>query len=119
MITGNTLASVFQNHSTYSTVEALCVPVLSQSLNPAIGRFDGEFAAVAFGGEKFVPMRRTILITVLDVEARRSDRLLSKGSRDDFRLNNGLRTTKTDGMEDDEGHFEPHNSLEETTEAKA
>lgn len=76
----------FQVHTADSTVEALCVPVLPQSLNPAIGRFDGEFAAVAFGGEKFVPMRRTILITVLNVEARRSNRLLAVEATEALRM---------------------------------
>ena len=107
---GKTL--VFSNHSTYSTVEALGVPVLPQSLNPAIGRFDGEFAAVAFGGEKFVPMRRAIRIAVLDVEARRSDGLLSKRSRHESEIKTGLRATKTDEIEDDD-------ASKETTKARS
>jgi len=76
----------FQVHSADSTVEALGVPVLPQSLYPAIGRFDGEFAAVAFGGEKFVPMRRAIRIAVLDVEARRSDGLLAVEATEALRM---------------------------------
>jgi len=67
-----------------STVEAFGVPVLPESLDPSVGRFDGEFAAVTFGGEQFVPVFRAILIPVLDVEARRADRLLAVEADETF-----------------------------------
>lgn len=52
-----------------STVEAFSVPVLPESLHPAVRGFDGELAAVALGREELVPVLRAILIPVLNVEA--------------------------------------------------
>jgi len=67
-----------------SAVEAFSVPILPESLDPSVGRFDGEFAAVTFGGKQFVPVFRAILIPVLDVKARRADRLLAVEADETF-----------------------------------
>jgi len=69
-----------------STVEAFSVPVLPESLDPAIGGFDGEFAAVAFGGEKLIPVHGAILISVLNVEAGGADGRLTMEANEAFRM---------------------------------
>lgn len=60
-----------------STVEALRVPVLPQSLDPSVGGFDGEVAAVALGREELVPVLSAVLIPVFNVEASSADRSLA------------------------------------------
>lgn len=69
-----------------STVEAFSVPVLPESLDPAIGGFDGEFAAVAFGSEKLIPVLGAIHISVLNVEARGADGRLTMEANEALRM---------------------------------
>ena len=60
--------------ATHSTIEAFRMPVLPESLDPAVRRLDGESASVAFDGEQLVPGLGGIHIAILNVEAVSSDR---------------------------------------------
>lgn len=75
-----------QVDSTNSTVEAFSMPVLPKSLNPSVRGFDGELAAVAFGGEKLIPSLCGIHIAVLNVEASRANWFLSVEADETFRM---------------------------------
>ena len=63
---------------THSTIEAFRMPVLPQSLDPAVWRFDREFTAITFGCEQFVPRFKWIHVAILDMEALGSNGRLFK-----------------------------------------